>query len=708
MTAGNAVLENLAGQIWVITDKGAAVYQPGVDRDAPAAAIRADQNSKEVFSSGKFTIIFAGRDKWNLTPPEALQYSYRLERDSWSPLSGATLVTFNLPVGKHIFKLIAVDHQGNANAKPARFEFLVVAPWYRTSGFRALASLVLAIMGYLLWLAANQYRKRGQLMKVAERLRKTAEDASRSKSEFLANMSHEIRTPMNGILGMTELALEAAVDAEQRDYLRTVKESADALMSILNDILDFSKIEAGKLELSPIEFDLQDCVGDCMRLLAMRASEKGIELTVDIRPGVPSYLIGDPGRVRQILMNLVGNSIKFTEKGGVMVRVSLDPPVAERNTLHFLVADTGIGVPLDKQEKIFGAFEQADGSTTRRYGGTGLGLAISRQLVALMGGKVWIESPWDSPWRAEGGLGSAFHFTAEFETSVRHVPVLDPSLLEGLSVLIVDDNRTNRFILSEMLSKWGLKPHCVESGNAALAALDGEAFPLIILDNQMPDMDGFTTAAIIRKNPRLSATRIVMLSSSGTRGDGARCIQVGIQSYLFKPAKSAELFSAICTVMATQSAELPRTPLVTRHSLREAHKSLRILVAEDNAVNQKLVVRMLERLGHKVTLAHNGRQAVDIFDSGIFDIVLMDVQMPELDGMEATGEIREHERRTGARTPIYALTAHAMKGDRERCLAVGMDGYLTKPIQSQELCKLLDSVGLGENLIPAVETQLAS
>ncbi len=527
--------------------------------------------------------------------------------------------------------------------------------------------------------------------------RDKAECASLAKSEFLANMSHEIRTPMNGILGMTELALEAAVNSAQRECLRTVKESADALMSILNDILDFSKIEAGKLELNPIEFDLTDCVGDCLRLLGVRAAEKKIELAVHISPDVPEILIGDPGRLRQILMNLVGNALKFTERGGVTVQVSVEESNGMSRTLHFMIADTGIGVPLDKQEKIFAPFEQADGSTTRSYGGTGLGLAISVKLVELMKGAIWIESPWISEWRTEGGPGSAFHFTAQLEAGTRKVRVIEPTVLEGLAVLVVDDNVTNRFILTETLSNWGMKPCCVSNGKDALAALaaaqkDATPFGLIVLDVQMPEMDGFMTAEAIRQNPENAATRIVMLTSSGTRGDGARCAKLDIQGYMLKPAKSSELFVAICAVMGTQPDSPASTTLVTRHFVREARKKLKILVAEDNKVNQRLALRLLEKLGHSVELANNGREAVDMLDQGVFDVVLMDVQMPGLGGLEATVIVREQEKRTGVHIPIYALTARAMKGDRERCLAAGMDGYLSKPIQSQELYEVLDAV----------------
>jgi len=496
---------------------------------------------------------------------------------------------------------------------------------------------------------------------------------------------------------MTELALEIAESSEQGEYLRTVKESANALMSIINDILDFSKIEAGKFELSSIEFDLYDCVSDCMRLLSVRAAEKQIELALDIRPDVPSVLIGDAGRVRQILMNLVGNAVKFTEKGGVTVKIFTEELRGSTYTLHFLIADTGIGVPLDKQEKIFAPFEQADGSTTRRYGGTGLGLAISVKMVELMKGTIRIESPWNSEWRAEGGPGSAFHFTAQFEAGTEVIRGSEPAVLESLAVLVVDDNKTNRIILSELLTRWGMKPHCVDGGAAGLAALadayrNNKPYDLVVLDCHMPGMDGFEMAERIRLNPVSSATKIVMLTSSGRAGNDALCEQLGIQAYLHKPAKTAELFSAICVVMEIKSSASERMPLASSHTFPKARKSLRVLVAEDNLVNQRLASRMLEKMGDTVVLANNGKEAVTALNQGAFDVILMDLQMPVLGGIEATAIIREQEETTGIHIHIIALTAHAMKGDRERCLNAGMDGYLSKPIQSQKLCELLAAV----------------
>jgi PAS domain S-box-containing protein len=541
----------------------------------------------------------------------------------------------------------------------------------------------------------DQAARLAQLVKELEVARRRAEEATEAKSAFLANMSHEIRTPLNAVLGMTALALRTRLTTEQRDYLTTVKNSAESLLAIINDILDFSKIEARRLDLETAEFDLREAVGDAAKLLALRADEKGVELACHIAPDVPDLLLGDAGRLRQVLLNVMGNAVKFTTNGEVVLRVTVEAASPELVTLHFAVSDTGIGIAPEKQRQIFQAFTQADSSTTRRYGGTGLGLAIALRLVELMGGRMWVES--------EAGRGSTFYFTARFEQP-RTAPIgrsrPKPTALEGLRVLVVDDNATNRFILEEMLASWHMRPTTVSDATAALAALRkaetaNERFDVMISDCQMPDVDGFRLTRNVRRDKRLAGTPIVMLTSVGHVDGSARLRKSGVDACLTKPVKHSDLLDALATLFGVSTrqpcAEPAGQPLGPR-----AVRALHVLVAEDNLVNRTLVTKLLQKRGHRVTAVENGRQAVDAIASGKgggFDAVLMDLQMPEMSGFEAAHAVRERERGSGAHLPLIALTAHAMQGDRERCLAAGMDGYLSKPIDVDALLATVERLG---------------
>jgi PAS domain S-box-containing protein len=546
----------------------------------------------------------------------------------------------------------------------------------------------------------NDITERKQAESDLQQAKTAAEAASQAKSQFLANMSHDIRTPMNGILGMVDLALDTELTAEQREYLSVVKGSADSLLRLLNDILDFAKIEAHKLDLEPLEFRLRDTLGVTMKTLAVRAYSKGLELACRIAPDVPDAVLGDSSRLRQILVNLVGNAIKFTERGEVVVEIenaqceeaAADATQSGTVHLHFSVRDTGIGIPAEKQRAIFEPFTQADSSTTRQYGGTGLGLAISSQLVRLMGGRLWVDS--------RPGEGSTFHFLVRFGHGRGQEAVTVPSELipwRNVPALIVDDNATNRHILTETLSNWHLRPTAVDSGQAALAALAqaqraGESYGLTLVDAQMPDMDGLALIERLGHLSRVSGATIMMLTPARQQGDAARCQALGVAACVTKPVLQSSLLEAIRTALDRPRSTTEHQAWPARSLAGTDQPRLHILLAEDNAVNQKLAVRMLEKRGHTLVVAGTGKEALAAWRRERFDLILMDVQMPEMDGFEVTAAIRQAERLTGVHIPIVAMTAHAMSGDRQRCLEAGMDGYIPKPIQAQTVFEVINAM----------------
>jgi PAS domain S-box-containing protein len=636
--------------------------------DAQGHCLRANQKLCEIMGYSSEELV--GRTVPEVTHPDDLAPNLAL----FDPLMRGELPTFAMEKrffrkdGAIVYTYLNVSLQRDAAGQPA----------------------------YAIVMAQDISERKG-LESELLRAKETAEAANRAKDEFLANVSHEIRTPMNAILGMTELALDTTLADDQRQYLKTVESAADNLLGMINDLLDFSKIEAGKLALDPADFFLRVAVGDTLRTLALRAHRKGLELVSQVRPDVPEALVGDAGRLRQVLLNLVGNAIKFTEQGEVVVQVEAEGALTSNDEieLRFSVSDTGIGIPPNKQETIFRAFEQEDTSTTRKYGGTGLGLTIAARLVDLMAGKIAVES--------QPGRGSTFTFTARFARQLdppEPVAARPPVLLHNVRVLIVDDNATNCQILEEWLRGWRMEPAAVGDGLAALDALWdavtlGRPYAVVLLDARMPDTDGLALAAKIRKRSELAATRIILLTSGDRPGNLSRSRELRIDARLLKPVQQDELLETIYRVMSREGGDAParrQSALEPVQASTPTAAPLRILVAEDNEFNVQLLEQLLRRRGHQVRLANNGREAMAMTEDRLFDLLLLDVHMPELDGFQVVQAVREREQSTGGHLPVIALTARSRKVDRERCLAAGMDDYLTKPVQAADLWAAIDRV----------------